>query len=132
MARLIGEVPTTKTTQAEQAVLDFLYLHKGQEFTAEQIEEETGVRSDLVRSIMDNLRWKGYEVATEPRRGVHYFVYNTIWSYLIGAFLITFILIMLIFGWLQHLDGCPGCAPDDVKEQMKIQEFEKETGIELE
>jgi hypothetical protein len=132
MARIAWETKTTNTTQAEQAVLDFLYQNKGVEYTAEQIEEATGIRADLIYSIMDNLRWKGFEVASEPNRGVHYFIHNTIWSYLIGAGLIGFILIMLFFGWLNYLDTCPGCPPDDVKQEMKIQEFEKETGIDLE
>jgi hypothetical protein len=112
MARLVGG-PITTTTKAEQIVLDFLFNHKGVEFTAEEIQEETGIRADLIPAIMDNLRFKGFEVCTEPRRGVHYFANNTIWSYLIGGALIAFMLIMLVFGWIQYIDSCPGCPPED-------------------
>jgi hypothetical protein len=98
MARISG--PTTPTTQAEQNILEFLFANKGEEYTAEELQQHTGIRADLIPGIMDNLRWKGFEVATEKHRGVHYFVKNSIWSYLIVASLMAFMLIMLIGAWL--------------------------------
>lgn len=119
MARLVPA--TTQTTQAEQAVLDFLFENKGEEYTAEEIQDHTGIRADLVDPIMDNLRYKGFEVCTERHRGVHYFAKNSWWSYLIGGAMIAFLMIMLIFGWLDYLDTCPGCPPEDYPVQTELE-----------
>jgi biotin operon repressor len=112
MARLIGG-SHIQLTMAEQRLLDFLQTNKGNEYTAHEIEEEIGIPAIQVDRIMDNLRFKGFEVCSEPRRGVHYFANNTIWSYIVGGSLIAIIIIMFFFGWLDYLDSCPGCPPED-------------------
>jgi hypothetical protein len=95
--------PIARTTQAEQIILEFLYEHKGVEFTAIEIEKETGIRADLVDHIMDNLRWKGFEVATERHRGVHYFVNNTWKSWLAGGLVFGSIIVMALYSFLMSI-----------------------------
>ena len=87
-------------TSAESILVEFLLAYKGEEFTSDEIEKLTGIRSDLVDVIMDNLRWKGYDVGT--RRGKHFYINNTIWSYLLGGSVFAILFMVMLFSWLGY------------------------------
>lgn len=77
----------TELTKAEQLLLEFLYQNKGHHFTSKEIRIRTGIREDLIEKIIRNLQRKGFSVASEPGRGVHYFINHTWkgWAVAAGA-----------------------------------------------
>jgi hypothetical protein len=102
MARLAGE--TNQLTLAEQTLLDFLHDHKGTEFTPDEIEIRTGIHISKINDIMDNLRWKGYEVCTEKHRDVHYYANNTWRSYLLGGIIFGSMMLAMIYSFIMAIE----------------------------
>jgi transcription initiation factor IIE alpha subunit len=90
-------------TFGEQVVFEFLKENKGTEFTAEEIEQRTGVHASLIPDIMDNLRWKNFEVCTEKHRGVHYYPNNTWKSYLIGGSIFAAMFLFILYSFIQMI-----------------------------
>jgi hypothetical protein len=96
VARVIG--PITQLTSGEELLLKFLFENKGKEFTAQEIEEETGIRAIYVEHVMDVLMWKGFEVGSQ--NGKHFFIHNTWKSYLVGGGIVAAMGLIFLFGWL--------------------------------
>lgn len=89
-------------TLAEQVLLGFLQSNKGSEFTSEEVEDCVGIPASKVDDIMDNLRWKGFEVCTEKHRGVHYYANNTWRSFLVGGAIIATMIMVMLWGFMDH------------------------------
>ena len=91
MGRIIGDV-NNKLTWAEEKIVGFLEANKGDQFSAEEIQFFTDVRSDLVGDVMDNLRWKGYNVGS--RGDEHWYIHNTWLAYVIGGSIVAAIMLI--------------------------------------